>query len=50
MYHARVPLHAIQAMMGHSNMAETAIYIKVDDSFKQEALNQLVIHGRLSWE
>jgi len=50
MYHARVPLHAIQAMMGHSNTAETSIYIKVDDSFKQEALNQLVINGRLSWE
>ncbi|CCK80747.1 tyrosine-type recombinase/integrase [Desulfobacula toluolica] len=50
MYHARVPLHAIQAMMGHSNTAETAIYIKVDDSFKQEALNQLVINGRMSWE
>ncbi|MDA3790031.1 MAG: tyrosine-type recombinase/integrase [Desulfobacula sp.] len=49
MYHARVPLHAIQAMMGHSNTAETAIYIKVDDGFKQEALNQLVINGRPSW-
>ncbi len=49
MYHARVPLHAIQAMMGHSNTAETAIYIKVNDNFKQEALNQLVINGRPSW-
>jgi len=49
MYHARVPLYAIQAMMGHSNTAETAIYIKVNDSFKQEALNQLVINGRPSW-
>ncbi len=49
MYHARVPLYAIQVMMGHSNTAETAIYIKVNDSFKQEALNQLVINGRPSW-
>lgn len=49
MYHARVPLYAIQAMMGHSNTAETAIYIKVNDNFKQEALNQLVINGRPSW-
>jgi len=49
MYHARVPLYAIQSMMGHSNTAETAIYIKVNDSFKQEALNQLVINGRPSW-
>ncbi len=49
MYHAKVPLYAIQAMMGHSNTAETAIYIKVNDRFKQEALNQLVINGRPSW-
>ena len=48
-YHAKVPLYAIQAMMKHSNTAETAIYIKVNDSFKQEALNQLVINGRPSW-
>jgi integrase/recombinase XerD len=49
MYHARVPLYAIQTMMGHSNTAETAIYIKVNGSLKQEALNQLVINGRPSW-
>lgn len=50
MYHAKVPLYVIQAMMGHSKKAETSIYIKVNDSFKQEALHQLVINGRLSWE
>jgi site-specific recombinase XerD len=50
MYHAGVPLNAIQAMMGHSKKAETAIYIKVNDKFKQEALQQLAINGRWSWE
>jgi len=50
MYHAKVPLSAIKAMMGHSKKAETAVYIKVNDNFKQKALHQLVINGRLSWE
>lgn len=50
MYHAGVPLNAIRQMMGHAKKAETAVYIKVNDSFKQEALHQLVINGRLSWE
>ena len=50
MYHAGVPLNAIQAMMGHSKKAETAIYIKVNDNFKQEALHQLAINERWSWE
>lgn len=50
MYHAKVPLAAIQAMMGHSKKAETAIYIKVNDNFKQEALQQLAISERWSWE
>ncbi len=50
MYHAGVPLNAIKAMMGHSKKAETAIYIKVNDNFKQEALNQLAINERWSWE
>ena len=50
MYHASVPLDAIQAMMGHDKKAETAVYIKVSDQFKKEALDQLSINGRLSWE
>lgn len=50
MYHANVPLDAIQAMMGHDKKAETAVYIKVSDQFKKEALDQLSINGRLSWE
>jgi len=50
MYHANVPLDAIQAMMGHDKMAETAVYIKVPDQFKEEALVQLTINERMSWE
>ncbi len=50
MYHAGVPLNVVQAMMGHSKKAETALYIKVSDKFKQQALQQLAINERWSWE
>lgn len=50
MYHVNVPLDAIQAMMGHIKKAETAVYIKISDQFKQEALVQLTINERMSWE
>ena len=50
MYHANVPLDAIQVMMGHEKKAETAIYIKVNDQLKQEALLQITINERISWE
>jgi len=50
MYHANVPLDAIQAMMGHEKRAETAVYIKVSDRFKKEALLQLTINERTPWE
>ena len=50
MYHANVPLGAIQAMMGHDKRSETAVYIKVSDQFKKEALLQLTINRRMSWE
>jgi integrase/recombinase XerD len=50
MYHEKVPISAIQVMMGHTKPAETAIYIKVNDVFKKEALYQLTISERMSWE
>jgi len=50
MYHANVSLDAIQAMMGHDKMAETAVYIKVSDRLKKEALRNLNISRRVSWE
>jgi len=50
MYHAGVPLEAIQAMMGHDRKSETSAYIKVSDTFKEEALLQLTISGGVSWQ
>jgi integrase/recombinase XerD len=49
MYHAGVPLEAIQAMMGHDTKTETSIYIKVSDTFKEEALNILTLSERAIW-
>ena len=50
MYHEKVPVHAIQVMMGHAKAAETSLYIKVKGSFKREALGQLTLSERMSWE
>lgn len=36
--------------MGHNKTAETAVYIKVKDAFKKEALYQLTLNERMSWE
>jgi len=49
MYHANIPLDAIQAMMGHDRKSEASAYIKVSDQFQEEALLQLVITGGVSW-
>jgi|WetSurMetagenome_2_1015567.scaffolds.fasta_scaffold81198_2 integrase/recombinase XerD len=50
MYHAGVPLHAIQAMMGHDTKTETSVYIKVSNAFKEEALTLLTLSGRALWQ
>lgn len=50
MYHHNVPLSAIQAMMGHDSIAETALYIHVSDKLKQQALNYVSTSGRVSWQ
>lgn len=50
LFHAGVPLPAICAMMGHEKTAETAVYIKVSDAFKQEALRQLSISQGVLWQ
>jgi integrase/recombinase XerD len=50
MYHAGVPLDAIQAMMGHDKKTETSVYIKVSDAFKAEALNILTLNERALWQ
>lgn len=48
MYHAGVPLDAIQTMMGHGHKAETAVYVHVSDSLKNQALEQLGLQGGLA--
>ena len=50
MYHKGVPLSAIQAMLGHCTNAETAIYVHVSDDLQKQALEQITIEGRLSWQ
>ena len=49
MYHQGIPLQAIQAMMGHSKKAETAIYIHVSDQLKKQAVEQITIEGGPLW-
>jgi len=49
MYHQKVPLTAIQAMMGHGKIAESAVYIHVSDQLRKQALEQITIQGGLSW-
>ena len=50
MYHQNVPLPAIQDMMGHDSIADTAIYIHVSDKLKQLALDSIHISERTSWQ
>lgn len=50
MYHQNVPLSAIQDMMGHDSIADTAIYIHVSDKLKELALDSIHIPARLSWQ
>lgn len=50
MYHQGVPLYAIQDMLGHVNEAETSIYIHVSDELEQQALENITIEGRMSWQ
>jgi len=49
MYHQNVPLSAIQSMLGHSNIAETSIYIHVSDQFQRQALEFISISGEVAW-
>ncbi len=50
MYLNNVPLSAIQDMMGHDSVAETAVYIHVPDKLKQMALDSIRIARRFSWQ
>jgi integrase/recombinase XerD len=48
MYHQGVPIEAIQAMLGHGSLDETAIYIHISEQKKQEVLSLLTI-GAEAW-
>lgn len=43
MYHQKVPLSAIQAMLGHASINESTIYIHVSDQLQKEALEIISI-------
>lgn len=45
MYHRKVPLSAIQAMMGHTSIDETTIYIHVSGQLQKEALEHITLTG-----
>ena len=50
MYHQKVPLTAIQAMMGHSSIDETETYIHVSDQLQILALELIAINRRILWQ
>jgi len=45
MYHRKVPLSAIQAMMGHDSTADTSVYVHVSEKLRQLALDHIHIAG-----
>jgi integrase/recombinase XerD len=45
MYCQSVPFSAIQAMLGHTRKAETAVYVHVPDNMKQRALAEISLCG-----
>lgn len=45
MYRQKVPITAIQGMLGHTRKAETSVYVHVPDKMKNRALAQLAIFG-----
>ena len=44
MYHQNVPVEDIQTMLGHDDIADTAIYIHVSDELKEQALEHITIN------
>ena len=45
MFKQAVPCSAIQALMGHENKTETAIYVHIPKQFKNQALSRITIIG-----
>jgi integrase/recombinase XerD len=48
MYHKKVPLTAICAMMGHDSIAETAVYVHVSDLLVKQVLDAVSVSRRWS--
>jgi site-specific recombinase XerD len=48
MYHNKVPLTAICAMMGHDSIADTAVYVHVSDQLIKQVLDAVSLSGRWS--
>jgi len=48
MYHNKVPLTAICAMMGHDSIAETAVYVHVSDLLMKQVLDAVSVSRRWS--
>jgi integrase/recombinase XerD len=48
MYRMKVPISAIQAMLGHTRKSETAIYIHIPAAMKKQALAEVAIFGGAS--
>jgi site-specific recombinase XerD len=46
MYNRGVPTHAIKALLGHSYLDETSIYIHVSEPLKKQAVEQITITER----
>ena len=48
MYHKKVPLSAICAMMGHDAIADTAVYVHVSDQLIKQVLDAVSLYRRWS--
>ena len=46
MYHNKVPLAAICAIMGHDSIADTAVYVHVSDQLIKQVLDAVSLSGR----
>ncbi len=48
MYHNKVPLTAICAMMGHDSIADTAVYVHVSNQLLKQVLDAVSVNRRWS--
>jgi site-specific recombinase XerD len=48
MYNRKVPIEAIQEMMGHETVRETSVYIHISDELQAEVLKKISIREKIS--